>query len=199
MPARSIRFSKYRYGFTLVEMVIALALSSIVILTIFSYANTCMRIFGKQERVANAQQGVRAALDLMVRDIRMAGYDPKAAFHGPSPGIEILEATENMLQFTADLNADQVDNQGLENLTYFFESNTGRLRLKEGGDAYPQTFIDHVSELKFEYRDAKGGPVAELSDIATIIVTLTVEEINQKGVPVRRTLSTSVNCRNLRM
>ncbi len=199
MPASSIRFSISVKGYTLVEMMIALALSAIVILTIFTYANICLRIFGSQERVVSAQQSARAALDLMVRDIRMAGYDPKASFHGPSQGIGILSATESMLQFTADLNADRVDNEGLENLTYFFDPATGRLRLKEGGKAYPQTFIEHVSALKFEYRNAGGAPALELRDIATVLVTLTVEEKDQKGKTLKRKLSTSVNCRNLRM
>lgn len=199
MSGKSIAPPQFKSGFTLVEMMIALALSAIAVLAVFTYSSMSLRTFGNQERVANVQQSVRAALDMMVRDIRMAGYDPSAFSSGPSSGIGILAASENMLQFTVDLNADNVDNKGLENLTYFFESATNRLRFKEGGKAYPQTFVDHVSALKFEYLNANGGPAIELREIAAVIVTLTVEEKNQKGDMVRRTLSTRVNCRNLRM
>lgn len=187
------------HGYTLIELMIALALASIFLLSILTIATISIHSYRNQERVADIQQSVRAALDLMVRDIRMAGYDPKAVSHGPSAGIGILAAEENKLQISADLNADQLDNNGLENLTYFFDPKGKRLRQKEGGLAYAQTFIGNVSALNFEYLNAQGRPVVEKRDIAAVVITLTVEERNEKGAAVKRKLSTRVNCRNLRL
>ena len=193
------RFFRKTNGYTLIELMIALVLSTAFILAVFTFSSMSIRSYRNQEQIADAQQSVRAAMDLMVRDIRMAGYDPMALSHGPSEGIGIIVATENMLQFSADLNGNRADDNGLENMTYFFEPYSNRLRQKEGGASYAQTFIDHVSALRFEYLDAGGGPAEEKSDIATVVVTLTVGDKNQKGVLVIRTLSTRVNCRNLRM
>lgn len=210
MTGKTCHAATHNMGFTLIELLVALALAAIFLLATMSIANISIRSYGDQERVSDAQQSVRAALDLMVRDIRMAGYDPMAMSHGPTTGIGILTATETKLQFSADLNADQVDSGGTENLTYFYEAETKRLRqkegpkaypqtLKEGGEAYPQTFIENVSELKFSYLDANGGPPAGLGDIAVVVVALTVQNRYQKGGTFERTLTTRINCRNLRM
>jgi type IV pilus assembly protein PilW len=211
MTGKTFHASTHNMGFTLVELLVALALAAIFLLATMSIANMSIRSYGDQERVSDAQQSVRAALDLMVRDIRMAGYDPMAMSHGPTTGIGILTATETKLQFSADLNADQVDSGGTENLTYFYEAETKRLRQKEGpkahpktfkkegGKPYPQTFIENVSDLKFSYLDANGGPPAGLEDIAVVVVALTVQNRYQKGGTFERTLTTRINCRNLRM
>lgn len=186
-------------GFTLVELMVALATATLFILATLAIADISMQTYAAQERVSDAQQGVRAALDLMARDIRMAGYDPMALSNGPTAGIAILAATETRLQFSADLNADQVDSGGPENLTYFYDAANKRLRQKEGGKAYPQTFIENVSALKFSYLDAGGDPAAGLDDIVAVVVTLTVEDRYHKDVTFQRTLTTRINCRNLRM
>ncbi|MGD9369212.1 MAG: prepilin-type N-terminal cleavage/methylation domain-containing protein [Desulfobacteraceae bacterium] len=186
-------------GFTLVELMVALATATIFILATLTISDMSMQTYRAQERVSDAQQGVRAALNLMVRDIRMAGYDPMALSNGPTAGIGILAATDTKLQFSADLNADQVDSGGTENLTYFYDAANKRLRQKEGGKAYPQTFIENVSALKFSYLDAGGEPAAGLDDIVTVVVTLTVEDRYHKDVTFQRTLTTRINCRNLKM
>ncbi len=199
MTGKTCHAVTHNMGFTLIELLVALALAAIFLLATMGIANISIRSYGDQERVSDAQQSVRAALDLMVRDIRMAGYDPMAMSHGPTTGIGILTATETKLQFSADLNADQVDSGGTENLTYFYEAETKRLRQKEGPKAYPQTFIENVSDLKFSYLDANGGPPAGLGDIAVVVVALTVQNRYQKGGTFERTLTTRINCRNLRM
>jgi type IV pilus assembly protein PilW len=186
-------------AFTLVELLVALAVASIFILASLSIANMSIRTYGDQERVSDAQQSVRAAMDLMVRDIRMAGYDPMAVSHGPSKGIGILAAAATKFQFSSDLNADRHDSGGIENLTYFYDAETKRLRQKEGGKAYPQTFIEDVSALNFSYFDAHGDPAEDLTEIVVVAVTLTVQNSYQKGGSFERTLSTRINCRNLRM
>jgi type IV pilus assembly protein PilW len=199
MPGKALTIPIFFYGYTLIEMMIAMALASIFVLATLAIMTMAIHSYRNQERVSDVQQSVSAALDLMVRDIRMAGYDPMAISHGPTEGIGILVADDSMLQISADLNADQSDSDGLENMTYFFDPLKKRLRQKEGGRAYAQTFIDHVASLKFDYLNAIGETAVEKSDIVAVIVTLTVEEKNQKGGLVKRTLCTRVNCRNLNL
>lgn len=196
---KTCHFSGSKKGYTLVELMVALAMAAIFIVCTLTIVDMSMQSYSVQERVSEAQQSVRAALDLMVRDIRMAGYDPMAVSGGPTAGIGILAADETMLQFSSDLNADQVDNGGIENLTYFYDAGSKRLRQKEGGKAYPQTFIENVSALKFSYFNADGDPPSGLDDIAMVMVTLTVEGAYRKGDTFQRSLTTWINCRNLRM
>lgn len=199
MAGKTRHASMNHRAYTLIELLVALAVASIFILATLTIADMSIRSYGDQDRVSDAQQSVRAALDLMVRDIRMAGYDPMALSHGPTMGIGILAATDTNLQISADLNADRMDSGDRENLTYFYDAKTKRLRQKRGGRALPQTFIENVSELHFSYFDANGDSPASLGDIVVVVVTLTVQNKYQQGGTFERTMTTRVNCRNLRM
>ncbi|MFH2057809.1 MAG: prepilin-type N-terminal cleavage/methylation domain-containing protein [Pseudomonadota bacterium] len=62
-------------GFTLIEIMITLAISSIVMIALYSTFNSQQKSYTIQEGVADMQQNIRAAMLLMTNDIRMAGYD----------------------------------------------------------------------------------------------------------------------------
>jgi prepilin-type N-terminal cleavage/methylation domain-containing protein len=68
------RISKQEQGFTLVELLIAMAISSIVLLAVFSLFWAQQRSFKQQSELARNQAQLRAALHMVARDIRMAGY-----------------------------------------------------------------------------------------------------------------------------
>ena len=61
-------------GFTLVELLVVLALVSIVMTAIYSVFIHSNRVYISQEEVVAAQQEARSALDILGREIRMAGY-----------------------------------------------------------------------------------------------------------------------------
>ena len=64
-------------GFTLIEILVALALTGIVLGAIYAAYQSQHKTYITQESVAEMQQNLRAAMYLMVREIRMAGYDPR--------------------------------------------------------------------------------------------------------------------------
>jgi len=61
-------------GFTLVELLIALAVSSIVLLAVISLFVYQTRSYNQQSQLARNQAQLRGALQFMTRDIRLAGY-----------------------------------------------------------------------------------------------------------------------------
>lgn len=60
-------------GFTLIELMIALVILSIVIAGIYSIFNTQHKSYIVQEQVVDSQQNVRIAMNMISRDIRNAG------------------------------------------------------------------------------------------------------------------------------
>ncbi len=62
-------------GFTLIELVIAMAISSLVIAAVYTVFGFQQQTHAGQQSGIELQQNIRAALSLMQRDIRMAGYD----------------------------------------------------------------------------------------------------------------------------
>ena len=65
---------KRKNGVTLIELLIALALSSILIAALYRVFISQHKTYGIQDQVADMQQNVRIAVGQMTREIRMAGY-----------------------------------------------------------------------------------------------------------------------------
>jgi len=66
---------KHSKGFTLVEILVAMAIGMIMLTAIYAAINTAQRSTSGIERKVVAQQDARAALELMAMEIRMASYD----------------------------------------------------------------------------------------------------------------------------
>ena len=64
-------------GFTLIELMIAMAIAGIVAAAILMAFNSQQKTQVSQQLVVEMQQDLRAALYLMQQDIRMAGHDPQ--------------------------------------------------------------------------------------------------------------------------
>jgi type IV pilus assembly protein PilW len=213
-------------GFTMVEILVTLAIVGVTLGAIYAVFTSSNRSYHTQDRVVDTQQGLRVGLDFMVRDIRLAGLDPK------DTGIFAMEeATTTLIQFAADFNMDGViDEDNRERIAYQFSGGElQRCNLDTGyqnnpgtppPDRVPQTWdslIENVSNLRFEYFDAAGVcldgvanevnpdcvatpftvPADKLTEVRTIEITMTTQGTNAENQTFDRTLLTQVRCRNL--
>src|SRR5512136_1712504 len=86
-------------GFTLIELLAGILISAIILAGFYSVFFSQQKAFSAQEQVAEMNQNIRAALDLMTREIRLAGYkNSTCTFNG------IATATSDSIQILADLN-----------------------------------------------------------------------------------------------
>jgi len=67
-------FRLNNHGFTLVELLVAIAVSSIVLIGIYSVFRAQQNSYYSNTQSVQIQQNLRAALYMMERDIRLAGY-----------------------------------------------------------------------------------------------------------------------------
>ena len=112
---------------------------------------------------------MRTALDLICRELRMAGYDPTGL-----AGAGLEACGEDRVRFTADRNGNgQIDASDQERITYWLEDDELSLRrtLYEGtASASTQELLEGVEALGFAYAyDADGdgaidGPFAVDTD-----------------------------------
>jgi prepilin-type N-terminal cleavage/methylation domain-containing protein len=65
-----------RRGFTLVELLIAMAVGTVIMAAVYSAMNLALRFSANTDRKVISQQDTRAVLDLMAMEIRMASYNP---------------------------------------------------------------------------------------------------------------------------
>ena len=92
---------KNKKGFTVLEMVISLGIMSIALTSIYGLYMTYVRVYTTEGVTSRVQQGVRAGINMMVRDIRMAGLDPEGV-----GTFGIVEANAQSIRITADRDMD---------------------------------------------------------------------------------------------
>jgi len=93
-------------GFTLIEIMIAMAVSGIVLGGIYQAYTNQMRVNNTQNQVVDMQQNVRVAMNFMERDIRLAGLDPSGLANS---GIDV--ATANTITLSVDTTGGETDGQ----------------------------------------------------------------------------------------
>jgi prepilin-type N-terminal cleavage/methylation domain-containing protein len=96
-----------KMGLTLIELLIALALSSILIAALYRVFMSQHKTYGIQDQVADMQQNVRIAVGQMIREIRMAGYGGNilAIFGNINGFTDIITPSDNSITIIL---ADQV-------------------------------------------------------------------------------------------
>jgi prepilin-type N-terminal cleavage/methylation domain-containing protein len=198
-------FFKDKRGFSLIELLVALAIMSIVSGAIYGVFSVSSRTYTTQGVTADVQQSVRAAMEVMLQDIRTAGLDPTASGNF---GIELAEVTK--LRFTSDsIDAGLGDFNGVlddtnsERITYVLQGiELNQILYETTASENSQPLISDTQNLTFTYFDADGNdlgspvPALQLADIRTINVSITVEEPAGIDAPVSRTLTKQVKCRN---
>ncbi len=102
-------------GLTLVELMVVLMLAAVVTAVIYQTFPAQQKAAISQEQVTEMQQQVRAAMHIMTREIRMAGYNPLRVTSNASCGTWILTAKNDEIRFAMDVTggeSDGVDNDG---------------------------------------------------------------------------------------
>jgi prepilin-type N-terminal cleavage/methylation domain-containing protein len=93
--------NKRNHGFTLVELLVAMTLGLVVLAAILNMFASQNRTSAVQQEVAYAQQNMRAAMDLIVREIRNAGYDPE------DNGFDAIQtATSDSIRVLSNITGD---------------------------------------------------------------------------------------------
>ncbi len=96
------RFVKSTAGVTLIELLIALVISSILVAGIYRVFIHQQRTYRTQEDVADMQQNVRVAINRMIREIRMAGFGGKN--ENTNGNNDIINVFGNVNTFTNIIN-----------------------------------------------------------------------------------------------
>lgn len=99
-------------GVTLIELLIALVISGIIVAAIYRMFVAQTRSYTVQDQVAEVQQNVRNAMELLVRDIRMAGFDDdklNSLGEDIHPPAAIINAAANSIMVSYEYNVARRD------------------------------------------------------------------------------------------
>jgi type IV pilus assembly protein PilW len=124
-------------GFTLIELMIAMALSAVFFSGIYFAFNSQQRTQIDQQLTADLQQNARAALYILQREIRMAGFDP--TWHDADyDGVDDRRSSDGIdNDCDKKLDHDDPDHDEAKDLAGIVQAaaNQIRIRLDREGDA----------------------------------------------------------------
>lgn len=161
-------------GFSLIEMLIAMTVGLVVLGAMYNVFTVQNKAFGNQEEIVAMQQGVRAGMDMMAREVGMAGYDPALVNSDTNSTNDFSGVTvsASQLQIRADLDGNgAIDATSQENIIYAFDAANKRITRNIGAGAQP--FSENVDAFTFEYIDGSDVVTAASADVRRIRITIT--------------------------
>ena len=202
-------------GFSLVEFFVSILLTSIMLSAIYSVYRVQTHSVKLQENRLEAQGYARSILDLMVREIRNAGYAPTGA-----TCAGILIASAQTLQFSLDANGDGDCSDADEEITYAYVPLTkditrtsitgGSAEILSDGNAtnlqftyYPQDCVNNFSSPVGLGAAAcpatPGGNAGTLAAIQRVSISLTIQSKKpdaEFGGQLNTTMTSNADLRN---
>ncbi len=169
MPLPS-RVFKGNSGFTLIELLVSMTIGLVVLAAVAKTFTVQTRQNSAEEQVAQMQQNVRAALDLMVREIQMAKYDPAGtAFPTGTYGITYSSSQLEIKSDVSDGNGAISTAAGsVEDIIYAFDSANLRITRQLGTTGTADILADNITSFNFSYYDANGTAVTSSANSGSI-------------------------------
>ncbi len=182
-------------GFTLVEIMVAMVIALVVLGALVGNFIMQHNNYRQQAEVTETQEYVRAGIEMMTRELLMAGYNPAEA-----SGTGILSGETDSIRFAADLDEDGFIS-GDEEITYTLD--TVDLQLTRNDEPLAENIPS--DGLEFIYYDENNSELsiplisADLARVRRITIWLKGRTKSQKpgyGYSFRE-LESSVVPRNL--
>lgn len=219
------RRPKGQKGFTLVDILVGLAMASVLLTAVVSLFTSMGRSYTIQNVAADVQQVTRAGVEVMIQEIRMAGFNPSGStatgivdnfdeangFHQLHDGNISNTDTQNFA-FTLDADMDgRIDHciddgpancpaadDNIENELVAYRFNNGALEKYRSASAkWEDLTEDNVSDLNFTYYDGNGAITTAVTDIRSVEISMTIQQPAGRGRMISRTYKTRVRCRNI--
>jgi type IV pilus assembly protein PilW len=149
-------------GFTLTEMIVSMGIGMVVLAAVTTTFTAQARYYNAQEQVNEMEQNARGALDVITRELKMAGYNPNG---GSVTGVTY---NASQLRIQADLDGSGGSPTGAnEDIVYAYDSANKQI-LRNG-----QVLADNITVFDFTYYKADG-----------VTTTTTSSEIRQVKIDI---------------
>ena len=192
-PPRAQRSQDSMSGFSLIEMMIAVVMFTIILGILAGMITGVTRSYTREVPRLEALNNANAAMDSLVQVIRMAGNSMSPTTQAIFPNT--TTATGTQIRIKSDWNPvdGTLGGNTLEDVT--FTTSGGIMYKQEPGDTSPVALYDGIGSLSFTYFDRSNNqitnPNLNHSQIALVKITLTTETLGSAPM----TLTASVRLR----
>ena len=158
-------------GFTLVELLIALALSLVVLVSVSGAFISQRKTYDAQEQMTEMIQGTRAVMEVITREVKLAGFNPT----GSTTLVGIPYST-TQLEIRADLDGDGTAIASDTNELIIYTHDSTDLEIdRDAGQAFSSAKLlaENIESFTFDYLDADGIATTTAADIRMVEITIT--------------------------
>ena len=185
-------------GFSLIELLIAMAVGLIVLAAVSALFSIQSKHLADSEIIAELHQNTRIAIEMMVREINMAGYNQRRdnptatkiprctnaiVTAGTPPCVGITNAGASAISFSTDIDGDgdiTADSTNPnENIVYDLYTTDGVQTLGRTSNGVKNPVVNDVESLSFLYYDESGNITAEKGDVRKVKIIIRVRSSRQ--------------------
>jgi type IV pilus assembly protein PilW len=157
-----------RAGFTLVELMVSMGIGMVILAAVTTTFMSQTRIYNAQEQINEMQQNARGVLDILSRELKMAGYKPSG---GGFNGIT-YSTTQLMVQADLDSNGTiSTSSTANEQITYAYDTANKRIT-RAVGTGGAQVLAEHITAFTFNYLDSAGAATTVSANIRQVSITI---------------------------
>jgi type IV pilus assembly protein PilW len=209
------KFAGSNKGFSLVELLVYMLIFGIASTAMYTLFISNSKSHSSQENTMEMTQDIRGAMDLLMREIRMAGFDPTeiGGVGFVSTTTDEYDTDSDSIHFTMDYNENGALTDSNEDVNYYLYTADGiqKLGRRTGGSGNPDPVAEYVTALSFVYYDSAGNQITpgggnpaftgtNLANIRSVQISITTETPNEDaitGSKKTRTMTSRVRIRNL--
>ena len=155
-------------GFTLMELLVSMSIGMVVLAALAKTFTVQSRQNTAEEQVAQMQGNARAALDLMVREIQMAKYNPAGTAFSSAYGVTY---SASQLEVKADMDGNgtiSTSSGSVEDIIYARDAVNNYITRKLGSTGTAEIVADNITAFTFAYYDANGSAVTSSGNSGNI-------------------------------
>jgi prepilin-type N-terminal cleavage/methylation domain-containing protein len=207
-----IRNEARQRGFTLLELLIVLLVFTFIVGGILNVLGKSQSRYQFEQDVAEMQQTGRNCIDIMEREIRLAGF-PKASYYDSNLNWTASNSNRvaqgfisigaSSMTFETDVDEDGI----VDVVQYSYDSTAATLRRSavdkpSGGGtptASPQILANNVTAVSFTYLDSAGSTTTDPASVQRVQISfnLTTSTVNRENRRARTlTMQTVATIRN---
>jgi len=182
-------------GFTFASVLMALTISGMVVGGLMYLFMLKTRLSEAQDTVRDMLQNTRLAIEVISRELRMAGYNPTgASFDG-------VAYAPTQLHIRADLNGDGTTEGPDEDIRYTYEA--AKHQIIRTDRAGQEPLAENIQAFTLGYLDKDGHPTVVSANVRQVRLTVTGRAAEAKAPYATQsgsrtyTLTTLVNLRNV--
>ncbi len=153
-------------GFSLIELITAIGISGIVLGAITATFISQSRSYNAQEQINGMQQAARAAMDMITREVRMAGYNTNATLT-----FDGVTYNTTQIRVQANLDGDADTGDANEDIVYAYDAVDDVITRATGGNT--DTLVENIDVFTFQYLNETGGATTTSGDIRQMQITIT--------------------------